>query len=90
MGGRPHLTYGNCGALPDSSSGSGVEKTSGFVNQHGYVLRFETTSEIPINRACFSASLSPNALHIISGTVGISRFRTRAASKPFITGHGKV
>ena len=47
---------------------------------------FETTSEIPINRACLSATVSPNALYMISGTAGINRLRIRAASKPFITG----
>jgi YesN/AraC family two-component response regulator len=34
------LTERNRAALPDSSCDNGVEKTSGFVNQHRCVLRF--------------------------------------------------
>jgi serine/threonine protein kinase len=47
---------------------------------------FETNSEIPTKRAWCSTNLSTNALYMISGTAGIKRFRTRAASRPFITG----
>lgn len=49
----------------------------------------ETRAEIPIRRACCSAKRSPKALYIIRLTPGIKRFRTRAASRPFITGIDK-
>ena len=43
------------------------------------LVALETSSEIPIKRACCSANSSPNALYMISGTVGINLFNSRAA-----------
>src|ERR1700676_1357797 len=44
------------------------------------------TEDTLSREACCSTYPSPNALYIISGTLGIKRFNTRAASRPFITG----
>jgi hypothetical protein len=56
-----------------------------FGEQDGNVLDFETSAYTPAERTSFSVAESLCPLNIITGT-DIARFRTCAASKPFITG----
>src|SRR6266496_4472021 len=47
---------------------------------------FETSADAPAEWASFSVQESLYMLNIMTGTFGITRFRTRVASRPFITG----
>ena len=85
---RPVGTSG-CQGWKAAQAAARSKRLRGFRISTDGCSDLETTSVIPINWAWCFASLSPNALYMISGTVGIKRFRTRAASKPFIPGMEK-
>ena len=81
----PQAGHNFCRNL-DLYAALGVSRLRALLIKTAASCDFETNARMPIKRACCSKNLSANALYIINGTEGMSRFRIRAASSPFMPG----